>query len=87
MLNLQYERITIRALRTNAASPIGLLYIRCPNVLFWPSRARTLLSQLQDRYNREDEGDLLIFQQDLLLEEVAEPFRFGFNPFADRGCG
>jgi hypothetical protein len=80
-------RITIRALRTNAAFPIGLLYIRCPNVLFWRSLARTLLSQLQDRYNREDEGDLLIFQQDLLLEEVAEPFRFGFNPFADRGCG
>jgi hypothetical protein len=67
--------------------PLARAYIRCPNVLFWRSLARTLLSQLQDRYNREDEEDLLIFQQDLLLEEVAEPFRFGFNPFADRGCG
>src|SRR6266566_3560057 len=32
-------------------------------------------------------GRRLIFQDDLLLEEVAEAFRFGCNPFADRGCG
>jgi len=29
----------------------------------------------------------LIFQQDLLLEKEAEPLRFGFNPFSDRGAG
>src|SRR5258708_5857681 len=32
-------------------------------------------------------GERLIFQHDLLLEEVAEAFRFGCNPFADCGCG
>jgi hypothetical protein len=32
-------------------------------------------------------GGILLFQHDLLLEEVTEPFRFGFNPFSDRGCG
>src|SRR5213082_1868826 len=42
---------------TDAVSPIGLLSIRCPTALFWPSRARTLSSQLHDCYNWEDEED------------------------------
>jgi hypothetical protein len=32
-------------------------------------------------------GRRLIFQHDLLLEEVAEAFGFGCNPFTDRGGG
>jgi hypothetical protein len=32
-------------------------------------------------------GGRLKFQHDLLLEEMTEPFRFGCNPFADRGGG
>src|SRR5436189_727976 len=32
-------------------------------------------------------GSRLICQHDLLLEEVAEAFGFGCNPFADRGGG
>lgn len=41
----------------DAAAPIGLLSIRCPNALLWPSIAHMLSSQLQDHYNREEEED------------------------------
>lgn len=41
----------------DAGASIGLLSIRCPNALLWPSIAHMLSSQLQDRYNREGEGD------------------------------
>ena len=67
--------------------PLTSCTFAVPMFFSGPCLARTLLSQLQDRYSWENEGDLLIFQQDLLLEEVAEPLRFGFNAFADRGCG
>ena len=39
------------------------------------------------RFLQLGRGGRLIFQYDLLLEEVTEAFRFGCNPFADRGCG
>jgi len=70
----------------DGASPISLLYIRCPHCSFlakpgsnevWPTPRLLQLGR----------GGRLIFQHDLLLEEVAEPLCFGGNPCADRGCG
>ena len=58
LANLATEGLHILAMTlTDAVSPIGLLSIRCPTALFWPSRARTLSSQLHDCYNWEEEGD------------------------------
>jgi hypothetical protein len=71
----------------DAASPIGRPLANALPHCSSLAQHRSDSVEPAPRLLQPGRGGRLIFQQDLLLEEVAEPFRFGCNPFADRGGG
>ncbi len=71
---------------TDAVSPIGTRVNSLPHCSFLAKPSSNAIEPTP-RLLQLGRGGRLIFQHDLLLEEMAEAFRFGCNPFADRGCG
>ena len=85
--NLATEGLHILAMTlTDAVSPIGKRVNSLPHcsVLAKPSSNAV---EPTPRLLQLGRGGRLIFQHDLLLEEVAEALRFGCNPLTDRGGG
>ena len=85
--NLATEGLPILAMTlTDAVSPIGTLVNSLPHGSFLAKPSSNAFEPTP-RLLQLRRGGRLIFQHDLLLEEVAEAFRFGCNPFADRSGG
>src|SRR6266566_8786325 len=87
LANLATEGLHILAMTlTDAVSPIGKRVNSLPHCSFLAKPSSNAVEPTP-RLLQLGRGGRLIFQHDLLLEEVAEALRFGCNPFADRGCG
>ena len=83
--NLATEGLHILAMTsTDAVSPIGTRVNSLPHCSFLAKPSSNAVEPTP-RLLQLRRGERLIFQHDLLLEEVAEAFRFGCNPLADRG--